>query len=200
MWKQNCHDLVWADSGITTQTVTHTPRHHHHAPTLSSSSIIPSLLPLLPLLPLSHSLSLSLSLFLSFLLSFSCSLLLSLSLSLTCLLPLSYSLLSFWTRNEGPRTGSRQKQHSTAVRKTVIVYATTTTEQNHRLTQKEASHRNEVTTSGDLAHVDAELPMEAWPPVQPPCILCTHARCMRHILGCGCTRHIHRMRRPRRTW
>ena len=37
---------------------------------------------------------------------------------------------------KGPRTGSRQRQHSTAVRITVIVYATMTTEQNHRLTQK----------------------------------------------------------------
>ena len=42
----------------------------------------------------------------------------------------------FWTRNEGPRTGSRQKQHNTAVRIAVTAYATRTTEQNHRLTQK----------------------------------------------------------------
>ena len=34
----------------------------------------------------------------------------------------------FWTRNGGPRTGSRQKQHSTAVRKTVIRYTIMTTD------------------------------------------------------------------------
>ena len=34
--------------------------------------------------------------------------------------------LFFWTRNEGPRTGSRQKHHSSAVRITVIIYTTMT--------------------------------------------------------------------------
>ena len=49
-----------------------------------------------------------------------------LSLSLTvshCLsYSLSYSLSFFWTQNEGPRAGSRQRHHSFAVRITVIIY------------------------------------------------------------------------------
>ena len=58
-----------------------------------------------------------------------------LSLSVVCL-SVCLSLSVLWTRNEGPRTGSRQRQHSTAVRITVIVYAIMTTEENHRLSQK----------------------------------------------------------------
>ena len=108
--------------------------------------------------------------------------------------PLSF----FWTRSEGPRTGSRQDTIALLWAETVTVFASMTTEQNHRRTQEEASHRNEVTTSGDL--VDVELPVEAWPPVQPSCILYTHTRRMRHILGCGCTRRIHRTGRLRRMW
>ena len=108
--------------------------------------------------------------------------------------------LFFWTRYEGTPDGVTSRHHSTAMGRTVTVYASMTTEQNRRLTQKETGHQNEVTTSGDLAHVDVELPVEAWPPVRPPCILCTHTRRMRHILGCDRTRDIHRMRRPRRTW
>ena len=44
------------------------------------------------------------------------------ALSLTLALLLSF----FWTRNEGPRMGSCQRQHSTAVRITVIIYTTMT--------------------------------------------------------------------------
>ena len=64
-----------------------------------------------------HMGSYSLTLLLSYSLH---SLTLLLSYSLTPLLP--HSLSFFWTRNEGPRTGSRQRQHSTAVRITVIIY------------------------------------------------------------------------------
>ena len=35
----------------------------------------------------------------------------------------------FWTRNAGPQAGSRQRQHSTAVRTTVTTYATMTTDE-----------------------------------------------------------------------
>ena len=39
----------------------------------------------------------------------------------------SHSLSFFWTRNEGPRTGSRQKHHSTAIgKKSVTIFAVMT--------------------------------------------------------------------------
>ena len=124
------------------------------------------------------SLSFSLSLFLSFSLS--------LSLSHSYSYSYSYSYSFFWTRYEGPQTGPRQDTTALPWEAPVTEYASVTTEQDRRPTQKEASHRNEVTTCGDLAHVDVELPVEARPRVQPPYILCTHTRRMRHILGCGC--------------
>ena len=103
-------------------------------------------------LPLSHPLSLSLSRPLSPSLSLSSSRLFS---SLSSSSPLFSSLFSstslfssllslssftlspshshssplssfFWTRNEGPRTGSRQRHHSSAVRITVIIFTTMT--------------------------------------------------------------------------
>ena len=42
--------------------------------------------------------------------------------TLTHSLSLTPSLSFFWTRNEGPRTGSRQKHHSSAVRITVMIF------------------------------------------------------------------------------
>ena len=103
--------------------------------------------------------------------------------------------LSFGRGLKGPRTGSRQRQHNTAMRISVIVDATMTTEQNHRLTQKRLVIRMKSPPVATSPTSTSSFPWKL-----PPCILCTHTSCMRHILGCGCTRHTHRMRRPRRTW
>ena len=72
-------------------------------------------------LPLLSSLPLSLSLFLSF--SFSLSFFLFFLFFLFFFFSLS---LSFGREMRGPRAGSRQRQHSTAVRITVIIYTTMT--------------------------------------------------------------------------
>ena len=105
--------------------------------------------------------------------------------------------LSFGRGLKGPRTGSRQSQHSTTVRITVIVYATMTTEQNHRLTQKRLVIRMK---SPPVATSPTSTSSFPWKLGRLCSLRASCARCMRHILGCGCTRHIHRMRHPRRTW
>ena len=71
---------------------------------------------------LSLSFSLSFSLFHSFILSFSHSFILSFSLFSVSLSLYSLSFLSFGRGMKGPRAGSRQRQHSTAVTITVIIY------------------------------------------------------------------------------
>ena len=67
--------------------------------------------------------------------------------------------ISFGRGMKGPRAGSRQRQHSTAVRMTVIIYTIMTKQETQQLTQTRDRHRNKSAVFLQTVQTESKLPL-----------------------------------------